>query len=314
MTLQTRTPSAQGQLVWCPSDPSLGVGLVLDCVDHLLKVRFLRLEEERHYTTRTAEQAVVRYEIAHNERVQDDAGQDVRVHRRIPNASPHPDALYVYELEDGRQLSEDKLTPYVRDVGAKERLASLSLSHPETVRGRLLGLQLAYAGKHKGLSAVLGARVEWLPHQVDVAMRALSKEPNRMLLADEVGLGKTVEAALIYAGLRQAGRADRVLILTPDALAIQWLGEIFRKDHELLVLMDKSRLADAQQDFPDLNLRVDDHPAPLVELRRLLEIWRRERAPGLSSQPSRANPSGYTDIDTIEAGCIAAGLDLRFRR
>ena len=68
------------------------------------------------------------------------------------------------------------------------------------------------------------------------------------------------------------------------------------------------------EDFPDLNLRVDDHPAPLVELRRLLEIWRRERAPGLSSQPSRANPSGYTDIDTIEAGWIAAGLDLRFRR
>jgi uncharacterized Ntn-hydrolase superfamily protein len=68
------------------------------------------------------------------------------------------------------------------------------------------------------------------------------------------------------------------------------------------------------EDFPDLNLRVDDHLAPLVELRRLLGIWRRERAPGLPSQPSRTNPSGFIDIDTIEAGWIAAGLDLRFRR
>jgi hypothetical protein len=68
------------------------------------------------------------------------------------------------------------------------------------------------------------------------------------------------------------------------------------------------------EDFPDLNLRVDDHPAPLVELRRLLGIWRRERAPGLASQPSRTNPSGFIDIDTIEAGWIAAGLELRFRR
>jgi uncharacterized Ntn-hydrolase superfamily protein len=68
------------------------------------------------------------------------------------------------------------------------------------------------------------------------------------------------------------------------------------------------------EDFPDLNLRVDDSPAPLAELRRLLGIWRRERAPGLASQPSRANPSGFTDLDTIEAGWIAAGLDLRFRR
>ena len=68
------------------------------------------------------------------------------------------------------------------------------------------------------------------------------------------------------------------------------------------------------EDFPDLNLRVDDHAAPLVELRRLLGIWRRERAPGLASQPSRANPSGFIDLDAIEAGWIASGLDLRFRR
>lgn len=253
MTPQTRTPSMPGQLVWCPSDPSLGVGLVLECVDHLLKVRFLRLQEERHYTTRTKDQAVLRYEIAPHERVQAADGHDVRVRKRLVTPGEHSHALYRYELEDDRVVSEEQLVPYVRDVGAKERLASLSLSHPETVRGRLQGLQLGQVGRTPGLSAVLGARVEWLPHQIDVAMRALGKEPIRMLLADEVGLGKTVEAALIYAGLRHTGRANRVLILTPDALCIQWLGEIFRKAHELLVLMDDSRLEDAQQDFPGLN-------------------------------------------------------------
>jgi uncharacterized Ntn-hydrolase superfamily protein len=68
------------------------------------------------------------------------------------------------------------------------------------------------------------------------------------------------------------------------------------------------------EDFPDLNLRVDDHVAPLEELRRLMRIWRLERAPGLSAQPSRANPSGFTDLDTIEAAWMLKGLDLRFRR
>jgi hypothetical protein len=68
------------------------------------------------------------------------------------------------------------------------------------------------------------------------------------------------------------------------------------------------------EDFPDLNLRVDDSAAPLPELRRLLGIWRRERAPGLATQPSRANPSGIFDLDAIEAGWITHGLDLRFRR
>jgi uncharacterized Ntn-hydrolase superfamily protein len=68
------------------------------------------------------------------------------------------------------------------------------------------------------------------------------------------------------------------------------------------------------EDFPDLDLRVDDHLEPLVELRRLLGIWRRDRAPGLAMAPSKANPSGFTDLDAIEAGWRARGVSLRFRR
>jgi uncharacterized Ntn-hydrolase superfamily protein len=68
------------------------------------------------------------------------------------------------------------------------------------------------------------------------------------------------------------------------------------------------------EDFPDLNLRVDDHAEPLQELRRLLSIWRIEGIARLGSAPSKANPSGVTDLDAIEAGWIARGLDLRFRR
>jgi len=68
------------------------------------------------------------------------------------------------------------------------------------------------------------------------------------------------------------------------------------------------------EDFPDLNIRVDDHPNPLQELRRLLGIWKQEGVPRLGIAPSKANPSGLIDLDAIEAGWIAKGLDLRFRR
>ena len=68
------------------------------------------------------------------------------------------------------------------------------------------------------------------------------------------------------------------------------------------------------EDFPDLDLRVDDHAEPLPELRRLLSIWRVEGVPRLGIAPSKANPSGLTDVDAIEAGWIARGMDLRFRR
>ena len=68
------------------------------------------------------------------------------------------------------------------------------------------------------------------------------------------------------------------------------------------------------EDFPDLSLRVDDHAEPLHELRRLLGVWSVELAPYLANSPSKANPSGLHDLDVIEAGWIARGLDLRFRR
>jgi uncharacterized Ntn-hydrolase superfamily protein len=68
------------------------------------------------------------------------------------------------------------------------------------------------------------------------------------------------------------------------------------------------------EDFPDLSLHVDDAAEPLVELRRLLGVWRRERAPYLANSPSKANPTGVIDLDMIEARWIAQGLDLRFRR
>src|SRR6195952_4315679 len=56
------------------------------------------------------------------------------------------------------------------------------------------------------------------------------------------------------------------------------------------------------EDFPDLNLRVDDHAEPLQELRRLLGIWKLEGVPRLGIAPCKSNPSGLTDLEAIEAG------------
>lgn len=68
------------------------------------------------------------------------------------------------------------------------------------------------------------------------------------------------------------------------------------------------------EDFPDIDLRVDDHADPLVELRRLLTLWRLMAEPRLARAPSRSSPSGCIDLDEIEAGWAATGADLRFRR
>lgn len=75
-----------------------------------------------------------------------------------------------------------------------------------------------------------------------------------------------------------------------------------------------SMLLTTTEDFPDLNLRVDDHGDPLAELRRLLGLWQRDGKPRLEMAPRRAAPSGITDLDAIEAGWRARRLDLRLRR
>ena len=68
------------------------------------------------------------------------------------------------------------------------------------------------------------------------------------------------------------------------------------------------------EDFPDIDLRVDDHSNPLNELERLLNLWRLTRGPGLRNAPSRAHPSGSINMDSIEANWRKQGLELKFRR
>ncbi len=74
--------------------------------------------------------------------------------------------------------------------------------------------------------------IKELPHQIDVAQRVLRQMGGRAILADEVGLGKTIEASIVYKELAIRGLARRVLILTPASLVGQWQGELEEKFFE----------------------------------------------------------------------------------
>ena len=78
------------------------------------------------------------------------------------------------------------------------------------------------------------ARVDLMPHQVSVVHRVVSKYPHRFMLCDEVGLGKTIEAAMIIKELRARGQVERVLILVPSGLQRQWQFELKTKFNETL--------------------------------------------------------------------------------
>ncbi|REF26958.1 ATP-dependent helicase HepA [Xenorhabdus cabanillasii] len=97
-------------------------------------------------------------------------------------------------------------------------------------------------------SGLRGIRASLIPHQLHIANEVGKRHAPRVLLADEVGLGKTIEAGMIIHQQLMAGRAERVLIIVPDSLQHQWLVEMLRRFNLRFSLFDDDRYAEALHD------------------------------------------------------------------
>jgi len=99
-----------------------------------------------------------------------------------------------------------------------------------------------------------GARIAPIAHQLYLAWRAMS-QPGfpRLMLGDEVGLGKTIEAGLIYHALRLQGRISRTLIVVPESLRFQWMVEMYRRFNQMFTLIDGEAWDAMRTADPDAN-------------------------------------------------------------
>lgn len=97
-------------------------------------------------------------------------------------------------------------------------------NHPERTRLRILSKGLQIWDSNTGAFGRLD--IDPLPHQLDVAKKVVSSPQARWLLADDVGLGKTIEVGLIIHALAQRNRCRRVLIVCPSSLTRQWKEEM----------------------------------------------------------------------------------------
>ena len=167
-------------------------------------------------------------------------------------------------------LSPDDPGPTDLRSDLVERLAAGDVDPVEDLALRLDGLHLASLREAEGLGSFLGGRIRLFPHQLHAAERAAAADPVRWLLADEVGLGKTIEACLVLSRLLRTGRAERCLVVAPETLTVQWLGELWRKYHQVFVLLDDARLADVTRDHgPEFN-PFDVHRRAVVALETLV--------------------------------------------
>jgi len=110
----------------------------------------------------------------------------------------------------------------------------------QEARARLAHL-IATAGDVRVPSAIVGAAVDILPYQLEPAIAMLAGHP-RILIADEVGLGKTIQAGLIVAELERRDPMVRIIILAPASLRDQWEDELRRKFRLTCLTADRAGL------------------------------------------------------------------------
>ncbi|MGH0034477.1 MAG: SNF2-related protein [Myxococcota bacterium] len=239
-----------------PFNPELGVGEVREIDGRFLVVHFPNADQD---LTLAAEGAgLSRLILAPGTAARlRETGERVEVAEAVGHS---------YRLSDGRLVDDPDLWPDRVVDTPVERLARLDLDPVESLANRVDGLALMELREAGGLGSFLGGRIELFPHQLHAALRAFESDPVRWLLADEVGLGKTVEACLVLSALIRTGRARRALVVAPSTLTVQWLGELYRKFHQVFVLLDAERVDAVRTDFGEDVNPFEVHPFAVVAL------------------------------------------------
>ncbi len=242
-----------GQRWISDSEAELGLGTILTQDGRLLTVLYPATGETRQYALRNAPLTRVRFapgdEITHYE------GWVMTV-REVEDV----DGLLVYHGLNAQHepcvMPETQLSNFIQFRLASDRLFAGQIDPLNWFALRYHTLEHQSRELQSSLWGLAGARVQPIAHQLHIAREVADRIAPRVLLADEVGLGKTIEAGLIIHRQLLCGRARRVLILVPETLQHQWLVEMRRRFNLQFTLFDEERFAasDTGNPFEDSQL------------------------------------------------------------
>jgi ATP-dependent helicase HepA len=150
-------------------------------------------------------------------------------------------------------LKEVFLNNFIKFNKPQDRLFAGQIDRMSRFTLRYEALINQHQRRRNPTRGLAGGRVSLIPHQLYIAHEVGHRYAPRVLLADEVGLGKTIEAGMIIHQQLLSGRAHRVLILLPETLQHQWLVEMLRRFNLHFSLFDEERcieaFADAENPF-----------------------------------------------------------------
>lgn len=154
--------------------------------------------------------------------------------------------FYLVKNAQGEEIivNEKELSPIISFSQAKDRLFSSQIDRSEHFALRYQTLLHQQAQFQSPLRGLRGNRAGLIPHQLHIAQEVGNRVNPRVLLADEVGLGKTIEAGMILQNQLFAEKVQRVLIIVPETLQHQWLVEMLRRFNLHFSLFDEERCED----------------------------------------------------------------------
>ncbi|PPK71991.1 ATP-dependent helicase HepA [Methylobacter tundripaludum] len=220
------------------TESELGLGLILEVAHKRITVLFLACDEKRMYAQDNAPLTRVRFSAG-------DVIESIDEEKVIVTDLIEQNGLITYlgKNENGQEVRVDEveLNHHIQFNKPQDRLfigqvdpTAWFLLRYETWRR----LQQHQQSPVKGL---LGGRASLIPHQLFIAHESANRSAPRIMLADEVGLGKTIEAGLILHHRLINGLSNRVLIIVPETLLHQWLVEMLRRFNLRFSVFDEAR-------------------------------------------------------------------------
>ncbi|MGM0906773.1 MAG: RNA polymerase-associated protein RapA [Pseudomonadota bacterium] len=235
-----------GQRYLSETETELGLGMITQAEGRHLTVMFPATGEVRLYSAQEA--PLARYQLQVQQQGKHADGWSFTIQELTESQG----IVTYHGVRDDNQESvvvpETQLSHQVDSNPALTRLLAGQADRLDMYQLRCeAGEHLAHHQASE-VAGLLGVRTHLLPHQLYIAKTVADRYHPRVLLADEVGLGKTIEAGMIIKRRLTTGRSQRALIVVPESLMHQWLVELRRRFALNFTLFDDERCEQAEAD------------------------------------------------------------------
>ncbi len=235
-----------GQRWISDTESDLGLGTVVTVEGRHVTILFPASGENRLYSIQEA--PVTR--VAFN---QGDKIRHVDEWEMIVDSVSEDNELFTYhgkrcDNDEEVSLKETFLDHFIKFNKPQDKLFSGQIDRFDRYTLRYNTLNQLHQSQKSDLKGLLGGRASLIPHQLHIAEEVGKRFAPRVLLSDEVGLGKTIEAGMIIHQQLVSGRASRVLIVVPENLQHQWLVEMLRRFNLKFSIFDDERCTEAYAD------------------------------------------------------------------